>query len=162
MYQLSLAEFSPCEKYRYHLLRMWNVVEKPKMAMFVGLNPSTADASVDDPTVKRCVGYAKRLGCDGMHMMNIFAYRATDPAVMKAVGDPVGELTDEWLKVIALDAEIIVCCWGTHGKHLSRGVQVERMLKKTRNISLFCFGLTATQDPKHPLYLRSDQPLICF
>lgn len=161
-YLYTSATFSPGREHRYHLLRLWDVSVKPlKLCMFIGLNPSTADEKQDDPTVRRCVAFAKRLGCHGMHMMNIFAYRATDPDVMKRAFDPVGEDNDDWLRVIALDSAFTIACWGVHGQHLSRGVQVKRILSKITP-SLCCFGMTKDGHPKHPLYLKADSPLVAF
>ena len=83
------CSWSACKRYRYTLWRVWNAQPK-KICMFIGLNPSTADEFENDPTVRRCIGFAHREGCDALVMTNIFAFRATDPGDMKAVEDPVG------------------------------------------------------------------------
>jgi len=124
-------------------------------AMFVGLNPSTADEVNDDPTVRRCIGYAKRWGFGGLCMTNIFAYRATDPAVMKAQRDPVGRGNDRALVRMATQAGIVVAAWGVHGTHLERERRVLSLLPE-----LHCLGLTKDRHPRHPLYVRGDQPPI--
>lgn len=87
--------FSPCREYRYTLYREW--APGDKVVMFIGLNPSTADEVNNDPTVRRCINYAKQWGYTGMYMTNIFAYRATDPNVMKAHPEPVGAENDHYL-----------------------------------------------------------------
>ena len=89
------AVFSPCRTYRYALSRVW-AADKP-YALFIGLNPSTADETLDDPTIRRCIDFAKRWGYGGLVMANLFAYRATNPSEMKAATDPVGVANDEWL-----------------------------------------------------------------
>ncbi len=83
------AVFSPSRKYRYVLRREWGDTER-KMAVFIGLNPSTADETTDDPTIRRCMGYARDWGCSGLYMLNLFAVRATDPKDMLADLNPVG------------------------------------------------------------------------
>jgi hypothetical protein len=92
----SSAVFSTCRRYRYVLRRIWDRSTPP--AMFVGLNPSTADEVKDDPTVRRCIGYAKRWGFGGLIMTNIFAFRSTDPNALVELDDPVGPRNDAWLR----------------------------------------------------------------
>ena len=92
----SSAVFSECRRYRYVLRRIWDREKSP--AMFVGLNPSTADEVRNDPTVTRCIGYAQRWGAGGLIMTNIFAFRSTDPNGLLAIEDPVGPLNNRWLK----------------------------------------------------------------
>ena len=111
--------FSPFREYRYTLYREW--APGDKVVQFIGLNPSTADEVKNDPTVTRCINYAKAWGYTGMYMTNIFAFRATDPAVMKAHPEPVGEENDHYLSMIARESEIVVAAWGTHGAYLNRG-----------------------------------------
>lgn len=120
--------------------------------MFVGLNPSTADEKNDDPTVRRCINYAKDWGFSGMFMMNIFAFRATDPRVMKAEPEPIGEENDHYLNLVAKNAGVIVAAWGVHGAHNDRGNQVKAMLGE----KLQCLRLTKDGYPAHPLYLPKN------
>ncbi|SFI76527.1 DUF1643 domain-containing protein [Nitrosomonas sp. Nm34] len=101
--------FSPCREYRYTLYREWE--EGQGVCMFIGLNPSTADEIKNDPTVIRCINYAKRWGYQAMYMANIFAYRATDPNVMKEHPEPVGN-NDIYLKGMAKDSSIIALLHG--------------------------------------------------
>ncbi len=138
--------FSPCRAYRYTLWREW--IGGEGYAMFVGLNPSTADETQDDPTIRRCIGYAKSWGYAGLCMTNIFAYRATQPEDMKAVADPVGPENDQYLQRIAAGAGVIVAAWGVHGTHQGRDSAVRRLLP-----ALHCLKLTKDGHPGHPLYL---------
>jgi len=146
--------FSECRKYRYTLWRAWDMLN-PAYAMFIGLNPSTADETHDDPTVRRCIGYAKSWGYGALCMTNLFAFRATDPQDMKAAYSPVGLFNDVYLKQCAEDAGVVVAAWGTHGIHQNRGTIVMKMLP-----GLLCLGVTKNGYPKHPLYLPLGlQPL---
>lgn len=142
--------FSDCRKFRYTLWRTWNPVENPTYAMFIGLNPSTADETNDDPTVRRCIRFSKDWGYGALCMTNIFAYRATDPYDMKAQRDPVGSQNDFWLRNISAKASVVIAAWGVHGEYLGRGKQVFEMLP-----SLQCLGTTVNGQPRHPLYLRA-------
>ena len=144
------ALLSPCREYRYTLWRRWD--ETP-MAMFVGLNPSTADETLDDPTIRRCVGFARSWGYGGLLMCNLFGLRATDPAAMKAAIDPVGSLADQTLLAEAQRAAVVVAAWGTHGAHLGRGAAVRRLLTPYR---LHYLRLTKDGHPSHPLYLPAS------
>lgn len=121
--------------------------------MFIGLNPSTADEVKNDPTVTRCINYAKRWGYGGMIMSNIFAYRATDPKVMKAAQGPVGPDNDRWLLKLAKGADLIVAVWGNHGQFMGRG---EAVMKLFNGRELHCLSLNKTGHPKHPLYCSSS------
>ncbi len=146
------AGFSQCRKYRYELWRIWGKSSFASHAMFLGLNPSTADETNDDPTVRRCIQYAKDWGYGGMCMTNIFAFRATDPKVMKAYPKPVGPINDLALRHVATSAHVIIAAWGNHGDHLGRGATVRRLLEG----ELHVLGLTKSGNPRHPLYLRKD------
>ena len=152
----SSAMFSPCRTYRYSLKRTWDTSIPP--LVFIGLNPSTADETVDDPTIRRCIGFAKREGCGGLVMLNLFAFRSTDPKHMKTASDPVGPRNDAVL-MNACVGRTIVAAWGAHGTHRGRDTEVLRMLKDER---VFCLGLTQAKCPRHPLYLKADAPLVPF
>lgn len=149
------AVFSPNRAYRYQLWRRFDN-DRPAtgFAMFVGLNPSTADETADDPTVRRCIRYAWDWGFDGLVMTNIFAFRATDPAVMKLVVEPVGPENDATLVDLAQRAGIVVAAWGTHGSHRGRGVMVWGRLRRV--CRLHVLKLTKDGAPAHPLYLRAN------
>lgn len=151
----STAVYSPCERYRYLLTRVWNPAG-PK-ALFVMLNPSTATEFQNDPTVERCERRARTLGFGAFRVTNIFAFRATDPRVMRAQDDPVGPANDAAIRDSAMDwADRIICAWGTHGAHLDRGARVESILRGTGR-PLFTLGLSKDGHPKHPLYIGYDR-----
>ena len=152
----STAEYSACEGYRYLLTRTWDL-SRPKV-LFVMLNPSTATELQNDPTVERCEQRARVLGFGAFRVVNIFAYRATDPKVMRAVSDPVGPGNDEAIRQSAVWADQTICAWGAHGSHQGRGRLVESALRHTGE-QLFHLGLTKDGQPRHPLYLGySVQP----
>lgn len=153
------ATFSECGLYRYNLWRRWSPGLKSidtDMVAFLGLNPSTADETEDDPTIRRCIGFAKSWGCSGMVMLNIFAFRATDPAVMKAAVSPVGPNNDWFITEAANQCAGLVCCWGAHGKYQWRGAYVQMMLHRTLTKPAWHLGLTKDGMPRHPLYLAAN------
>jgi hypothetical protein len=127
------------------------------MVAFIGLNPSTADETEDDPTIRRCIGFAKRWGFDGMCMLNLFALRATDPNEMKRHPDPVGPDNDECLRRGVHLFSKTVACWGVHGSHRNRHYGILGLFGLAQ---LWHLGLTQAKQPKHPLYLRSDTNLV--
>jgi hypothetical protein len=150
----SRAVYSPCDRYRYLLWRDWG--QGGRRLGFVMLNPSTATEAQNDPTVERCERRARTLGFDGFGVANIFAFRATDPRVMRAEADPVGPANDAFITELALGTELLICGWGTHGAHRGRGVQVEAFLR-AQGRALFHLGLTLGGAPKHPLYIAYSQ-----
>ena len=147
------ADFSPCRTWRYKLWRTWDA--RKGFTMFLMLNPSTADEAKNDPTVERCQRYAIRWGYGGLIVCNLFAYRATAPAAMKAAGDPVGPGNDAAILECAARSAIIVCAWGNHGSHLGRSGHVKAMLSEAGH-ALHCLTVTGRGEPGHPLYLRKD------
>lgn len=146
----SLAVYSDCEAYRYELTRQWDP-QAPR-ALFVMLNPSTATEVQNDPTVERCERRARALGFGAFRVTNIFAYRATDPRVMRAQPDPVGPENDATILAGAAWADRVICAWGTHGAHLGRGAAVAHLLRAT-GCAMFHLGLSQAGHPKHPLYI---------
>ncbi len=144
------ADFSPDRLYRYGLHRIWDKTKSP--AMFIGLNPSTADARLNDPTVRRCVRFAKDLGYGGLIMTNAFAFRATSPKALRSINDPVGPDNDSWLQKLSHRAGIVIAAWGNHGALNGRGQHIRQLLQ-----NLHHFGLTGGGEPKHPLYLPADR-----
>lgn len=116
--------------------------------MVIGLNPSTADEVQDDPTVRRCIAYAKSWGYAGLCMTNLFAFRATDPQDMKAVRDPIGPDNDRHLLDCSRQAGIVVAAWGEHGVHLDRAAAVTQLLG-----DLHYLRMNQSGQPGHPLYL---------
>ncbi len=143
------AQFSECRNYRYALWREWD--ESKPQAMIIGLNPSTADETKDDPTVKRCINFAISWGFGGVFVTNLFAYRATKPFEMKASDEPVGSENDAWIMKLAKEASIVVAGWGNHGSYLSRSEKIRRILK-----NLHCMKINKSGEPTHPLYLKAD------
>ena len=150
----SRAVYSACESYRYLLWRDWG--QGARRVGFVMLNPSTATEVQNDPTVERCERRARALGFDGFGVANIFAYRATDPKVMRAQGDPVGPGNDAAIAQLAAGVDMVICAWGTHGAHLGRGAAVQALLRGL-NRPLHHLGLTKDGAPKHPLYIAYSQ-----
>lgn len=148
------ALFSPCRRWRYMLWRRWDPSQDA--CVFIGLNPSTADETNDDPTIRRCIRYARDWGCGSLWMLNIFAYRATDPNEMKAQGiNAVGPRNNEYLFHAVRQADISIAAWGVHGDFLSRAQDVKRLLSQG-DMRLHVLKLTKHGHPAHPLYLRSD------
>lgn len=155
------AVFSECRNYRYMLSRSWDAV-KPGV-LFIGLNPSTADARVDDPTCRVCVNYAQRWGYGAMTVANLFAYCATYPAELRRAAAPVGPRNDAWLRRLvhavnsaAIDgtsgpAPCVVCVWGDMGRYLARDEQVLAMIDNPR-----CLKILGSGAPGHPLYKRRE------
>jgi len=149
------AVFSPCTRYRFRLWREWG--DASSRCLFVMLNPSTATAEVDDPTIRRCVGYAKRWGFGALDVANIFALRSTDPEALYAEADPVGAGNDEAIVELARCASRVVLAWGAHGAYQGRGSAVLRLLAGVPCVAL---GVTQSGQPRHPLYLRSDAGIV--
>ena len=141
------AQLSKCRQYRYALWRTWDN-SLPKV-MFVGLNPSTADEKMNDPTLTRCIGYAKSWGFGGVIMANLFAYRATQPEDMKNAIDPIGKRNNYWLKRLAKESKLMVAAWGNHGQFLQRSTHVKQQL-----VDLYYLKLNKSGEPAHPLYQR--------
>lgn len=152
------AEFSECGRYRYALTRhLGDMFQQPpyRTVNFIMLNPSTADAFMPDPTITRCIQFAKAWGFDRLRVCNLFAFRATDPKVMLAADDPVGPLNQIYLEVDALFTQLIVCAWGNGGTYRGRGKQVLARLFANRHRP-HCLKLTGAGQPYHPLYLKRD------
>lgn len=144
------ALYSDCGAYRYRLTRVWNAAAPH--ALFVMLNPSTADERRNDPTVGRCETRARRAGFGGVTIGNLFAFRATRPADLRRAAAPVGPDNDRTLAEAARRADLVLCAWGVHGAHLGRGPEVARLLAATGR-RLHHLGLTRDGHPRHPLYL---------
>jgi hypothetical protein len=119
--------------------------------MIIGLNPSTADETEDDPTIRRCVQFARLWGYGGLCMANLFAFRAAKPAELFAARDPIGPGNDEWLMKLAASAGVVVAAWGNGGTHLERANAVTRLIP-----NLYCLRMNRSGQPAHPLYLPAD------
>ena len=155
------ADLSRCERYRYALGRRWD--DGPE-ALFVLLNPSTADAAVDDPTLRRCMGFARREGCGATRTVNLFAWRATDPrdlARAEAAGeDIVGRRNATAIReAMATCKGPVIAGWGAQAIALPR---VAPLLRLAGERKISCLGMTKAGHPRHPLYLRTDAPMIAF
>jgi hypothetical protein len=147
------ATFSSDGIYRYLLWR--RLREGNNFVLFVGLNPSTADESNDDPTIRRCKGFATKWGASGILVANLFAFRATYPKDLYAFEEPVGEMNDTWIRVASRIANRSIACWGNHGVYKERASAVLTCLENPA-----CLHMTKAGQPGHPLYLPStSQPL---
>ena len=160
----SAAGFSADRRHRTWLERRWD--EKPfgsgDHAAFIGMNPSTADETADDPTVQGCMARARAWGFGAAVMLNAFAYRATDKLRLLEVPDPVGDTNDADIRHFAAAAGVVVAAWGQPPKPLrGRGGEIAAMLRAA-GIGLKCFAVNADGSPKHPLYIRRDAALIDF
>lgn len=157
----STATFSPCRIYRYALTRRWS--DRP-VAVFVMLNPSTADAMVDDPTIRRCLSFAWSWTAGGLLVLNLFGLRATDPRELRGHPDPAGPHNDaviaDWL---SRDEPVgpVVCAWGAHPGTAERAGRVLGLLA-SRGIRPLCLGTTKDGHPRHPLYVRGDTAAVDF
>lgn len=153
------AMLSPCGQYRYSLVRQWDQ-NKPYLP-FVMLNPSTADATVDDPTIRRCMSFAKREGCGGVVVVNLYALRSTDPRRLREVKDPVGPLNGRVIydaATVAAEAGVpIICAWGAHD--ITQAASGALAQARQVGVKIMCLGKTAGGYPRHPLYVKGDQPL---
>lgn len=181
------ATISACGRYRYRLWRewrlhplpaQWNMWEDergkpaldgaghqlgvPKRCVFIMLNPSTADGDTDDPTIRRCVGFAKAWGYDRLEVINLFAYRTTNPRELLGLNhadDPVGIDNQRYIEHALEDNGIIVCAWGAHGSHLG---QDETVIGWLGGHKLHALKITADGQPGHPLYLPANLKLMEF
>lgn len=154
------AVLSSDARYRYSLGRVWD--GGLGIARFIGLNPSTATHEEDDPTIRRCMRFARDWGLGGIVMLNIFAYRATDPKALQTVPHPVGALTDYYLETLGSGTHPfpVIACWGVHGELHARGAAAFAILKRASRDQVQVFGFTKGGHPKHPLYLRAASELV--
>jgi hypothetical protein len=148
--------FSPDRKYRYTLWRAWGI--DVRYVNFIGLNPSTADETADDPTIRKCMEFAKRWGYGAMCMTNLFALRATDPRILKKSVIPISPPDNPyWIMEAAKNADLVVAAWGNHGAYLKQGLTVTNLFLAGKHLK--CFGTNKDGSPKHPLYLPYTTPL---
>lgn len=155
------AVLSDCGLFRYQLDRWWQSGDR---LTFVMLNPSTADVSIDDPTIRRCTGFALRDGWAGITVLNLFAYRATKPTEMWEALDAginiFGPKNDYFLQRAA-SFQVVVAAWGAQPDIAPRTNAVMSMFK-AELAEPKCLGITKNGSPRHPLYVKGDQPLIPF
>lgn len=149
------AVLSPCGRYRYRLQRT-GLCPGSDRVLFVMLNPSKADGRVDDPTIRRCMGFARGLGCAELEVVNLFAWRATKPAELHGLPDPVGSDNDWHIADAAARVGPVVCAWGA-----SRMVDRRRLHRVLELLPrpLHCLAVTKAGAPKHPLYVPAAAPL---
>lgn len=148
------ARFSRCRRFRYTLSRTWGDGDT---VMFVGLNPSTADDQQDDPTVRRCIGFAQTWGYGRLVLVNLFGYRSPKPSLIRTVSDPVGPSNDRIIRELVSETELIVVAWGALGDLLDRDEKVLPLLPDP-----YCLGTTKGGHPRHPLYLPATSTLEPF
>jgi len=170
---LKTANFSKDKKFRYCLTRDWSGLFPVKTVMFIGLNPSTADDKIDDPTIRRCIGFASSWGYNKLIMTNLFAWRETDSKKLylrwKNLGDitssenyyeyldwVIGRENNNYILQGQKEASRIIAAWGSEGKKYSR--RVKEVITLLREDKIFCLGNTC----RHPLYTRKDIQLMPF
>ena len=147
------AIISPCGKFRYCLERQ---LGPGKTCMFIMLNPSTADAVINDRTITRCIGFATSLGYGKLIVGNLFAFRATKPANLKKAKDPEGPDNLKHLKRMCASADLVIAAWGTDGKFRKQGERIRKLLEAA-GVRLHYLELTKKGHPKHPLYIKADR-----
>ena len=153
------AVISECGKYRYLLRRTWDH-NRPR-ALLVMLNPSTADATLDDATIRSCVRLLNGQGYGSMEVVNVYAYRATDPSELAKQADPFGPCNEATVAAAVARCDVVVCAWGAYPparEHARRILNEAR----SRRPAVYCFGKTKAGAPKHPLYIKSGTPLQAF
>lgn len=156
------AVLSPCKRYRYSLTRSWDpsvFADVGVRVLFVMLNPSTADADRDDPTIRKCMAYARRWGFASLEVVNLFAWRAPDPKQLLIVPDRgediVGSRNDEHIVTAVQRAQLVVAAWGKVKPALEpRARHVRTLIGDGAR----CLWRNGDGSPGHPLYLRLDRP----
>lgn len=153
------AQFDPTGTYRYSLHRSW-VATRPNV-VFIMLNPSRANAEQDDPTLRVCTRFARCWQCGSLTVVNLFAYQTPHPRLLRTVAEPVGPENDRYLLAAVQQAERVVLAWGNEGSLWGRDRAVLDLLQSYRQ-KFFCLSRNRTGQPRHPLYLRRDVPLMRF
>lgn len=152
---LKQAIFSNCYNYRYSLSRLWD--NNKETCLFIGLNPSTADACQDDPTIKKLIAYASQWNLGGFQICNLFALRTPNPDYLLKSKVPIGDLNQHYLEAAISNSSTQILMWGNHGNYHP---QLENLVSTLE--SPLCFGLNKNGTPKHPLYLSKDLKPIVF
>ncbi len=147
LFAQSGAILSDCKLYRYRLWRIWD--EKKPLVLFIMLNPSTADAMQDDPTIRRCINFAHTWGYGGIMVGNLFAYRSTDPKELLNVENPVGEDNNRHILEMHAQCKLTVCAWGNVKTKAKPLIGID-------NSELYYLELTNSNNPRHPLYVKGD------
>lgn len=152
------AIFSPCGLYRYWLYRRLERGGR-KRVLFVMLNPSTADEEVDDPTIRRCLGFARREHATELEVVNLYALRTPHPVVLRGHPAPVGPDNDQHLRSALRGNDLVIVAWGADEGPIRGRSSVVADLALDEGRALWCLGITKSGAPRHPLYVRGDQPL---
>lgn len=155
---IKLAVMSKDNTYRYSLTRIWEL-SLPRIC-FIMLNPSTADHKEDDPTIRRVMGFSKSLGFGSVEVVNLFAYRATDPENMKRYPDPIGPENNQHIFKAVEDSTKVILAWGNNGTFMGRNEQVMEMLKNDKH--LYALEVSKPGHPKHPLFLKLGLEPVLF
>lgn len=158
------AEFSECGTYRYVLRRRND--DAPAFpqgpVLFIMLNPSTADENKNDPTIRRCIHFANRANASELMVVNLFALRSTDPRKLLKHKSPIGQHNDFMISELAFHVRknngIIVAAWGAHPAARERGEELASKFGPFKNGTLLCLGQTKSGAPRHPLYVKNNQP----
>ena len=150
LFEESSAKISGDGLYRYNLIRQWDL-DLPRV-LFVMLNPSTADGQSDDPTVRRCIGFARTWGFGSIEIVNLFAWRATNPRELAKVEDPVGFLNESSLRIARERSSLVIAAWGADPM-----VRVGERLAIDVFWNMSCLGRTKGGSPRHPLYVAGAQ-----
>lgn len=152
------AIFDINSKYRYSLWRAWSA-HHPRI-VFILLNPSTANEHKNDPTIRRCMGFARAWNYGSMEVVNLFAYRATDYRELFKVENPIGAENNRFLMQAVERCSTVVFGWGNRGTLLGRDRQVMSLLADRNDV--YCLGITKDGQPRHPLYVKWDTSLVPF
>lgn len=154
----SSAIISDCLNYRFLLTRKWETNlfnEFSGDICFIMLNPSTADSNIDDPTLRRCINFSKNWGFSTLRIVNLFAYRASNPDILKKINNPIGEHNDNYIINAATNSNKTIIAWGNNGNLFDRANSVLELLSE-KKINSFAIQLTNSNQPKHPLYIKKD------
>jgi len=155
------ALFSSCKQYRYALKRATDALfSGGRQALFVMLNPSTADETMDDPTIRRCIRFAYDWGCSVLRVGNLYAFRATNPEELWKIQDPVGPENDLFLYRMMSQTKDVLCAWGNNAQ--PERVEAFIKLAKEAGATLWCLGTTKEGQPRHPLYVKANQKPILW
>lgn len=146
------AVISDCGRYRYRLLRSWEAA-KPRV-LFIMLNPSTADTNIDDPTIRSCIRLARSWDYGGIEVVNLFAWRATDPNELGSASNPIGPDNDASIEDAAAHSDFTICAWGAHRMAGPRAQEVLKIIRRRHGLA-HCLGVTKSGAPRHPLYIKT-------
>lgn len=155
------AVISECGRFRYSLTRAWD--RGLPQGTFIMLNPSTADASEDDQTIRKCIGFSQRLGLGGFEVVNLFAFRARDPKDLRAASYPCGPDNDQHIReALARTSGPVICAWGAHARGLHRPKEVLQLLMDAGHSSGNALALLKDGTPGHPVLLPYSDQLVGF